>query len=86
MKYIQVFFSFYSNYILICETISHDPVMVSYRGNDNKFLKETSGKEFWEKYPDLKLIDYGFFSGQWMITQEVVMQIGSYSRNNLVLL
>ena len=54
-------FSLSSKYILICETISHDPVMVSYRGNDNKLFKRDFGKEFWEKYPDLKLIDYGFF-------------------------
>ena len=54
-------FSLSSNYILICEAISHKPVMVKYRGNDNKYFKRDFGKDFWEKYPDLKLVDYGFF-------------------------
>ena len=55
--------------------------MVSYRGNDNKLFRDFG--KILGKYPDLKLIDYGFF-GQWMITQEVVMQIGSFL-NNLLL-
>ena len=54
-------FSLSRRYILICENISHKPVMVKYRGNNNKMFKRDFGKDFWEKYPDLKLIDYGFF-------------------------
>ena len=38
-------FSLSSNYILICEAISHKPVMVKYRGNDNKYFK----RDFLEK-------------------------------------
>ena len=54
-------FSLSRKYILICENISHKPVMVKYRGNNNKMFKRDFGKDFWEKYPNLKLVDYGFF-------------------------
>ena len=60
-KFYSKLHSLSSKYILICETISHKPMMVKYRGNDNRMFKRDFGKDFWTKYSDLKLIDYGFF-------------------------
>lgn len=50
-----------SQYIIINEYFSPYPVEVEYRGNDEKLFKRDFAKEMWEQYPDLKLVDYGFF-------------------------
>ena len=54
-------YNFSNKYILIAEYFSPFPVEVKYRDNKDKLFKRDFAKEFWEKYPNLKLIDYGFF-------------------------
>ena len=51
----------YSNkYICIAEYYNPFPVNVQYRGHDNRLFKRDFAGEFMKKYPDVKLIDYGF--------------------------
>lgn len=47
-------------YILLCEYYSPKPVMIPYRGHNDKLWKRDFAGEMLDKYPDLKLIDYGF--------------------------
>jgi pseudaminic acid biosynthesis-associated methylase len=47
-------------HILVCEYYNPSPVTISYRGHENKLFKRDFAGEMMEKYPDLKLIDYGF--------------------------
>lgn len=49
-----------SKYILISEYYNPTPVEVVYRGNTEKLFKRDFAGEMLDKYPDLKLIDYGF--------------------------
>lgn len=49
-----------SKYILICEYYNPSPVAISYRGHSDKLFKRDFAGEMLEKYPDLKLTDYGF--------------------------
>jgi spore coat polysaccharide biosynthesis protein SpsF len=46
--------------ILLCEYYSPSPVTIEYRGNKNKLFKRDFAGDMLGKYPDLKLIDYGF--------------------------
>lgn len=48
-------------YILCIEYHNPDPVEVSYRGHEGQLFKKDFGKEWMELYPDLILVDYGFF-------------------------
>ena len=63
-KYYDKLFNLSSKYILIDEYFSPYPVKVNYRNHDNKLFKRDFAKEFWNKFPKLKLIDYGFFWSQ----------------------
>ena len=67
-KYLKNFyeklFNLSSKYILIDEYFSPYPVMRQYRNHDNKLFKRDFAKEFWNQFPDLKLVDYGFFWSQ----------------------
>ena len=47
-------------YILISEYYNPNPVAIEYRGHTNKLFKRDFCGEVLDKYPDLKLIDYGF--------------------------
>ena len=47
-------------YLLVAEYYSPTPVSVSYRGHQNKLFKRDFAGEIMEKYPTMKLIDYGF--------------------------
>lgn len=49
-----------SHYILISEYYSPKPVEINYRGHENKLFKRDFAGEMLDKFPDLKLIDYGF--------------------------
>lgn len=49
------------NYILICEYYSLEPIEKTYRGHEGKLFKRDFAEELLQQYPDLKLIDYGFF-------------------------
>lgn len=51
-----------SRYILIAEYYSPRFEMIPYRGEVNKLWKGPHAEEMLKRYPDLKLIDYGFVS------------------------
>jgi pseudaminic acid biosynthesis-associated methylase len=46
-------------YIVVCEYYNPTPVVVKYRGNDDRFFKRDFAGELIDKY-DLRLVDYGF--------------------------
>lgn len=48
-------------YIVLVEYYSPAPVEVSYRGHANRLFKRDFAGEMLDRYPDLKLIDYGFW-------------------------
>lgn len=47
-------------YICIAEYYNPSPVTIQYRGNDDRLFKRDFAGEFMDKYPDFKLIAYGF--------------------------
>lgn len=47
-------------YILIAEYYNPTPVEIIYRGKRERLFKRDFAGEMLEKYPDLKLVDYGF--------------------------
>jgi spore coat polysaccharide biosynthesis protein SpsF len=47
-------------YILVCEYYNPSPVSVPYRGHEEKLFKRDFAGELMQKYPNLKLADYGF--------------------------
>jgi pseudaminic acid biosynthesis-associated methylase len=49
-----------NKYILICEYYNPTPVSVNYRGHEEKLFKRDFAGEMLDKFPDLKLVDYGF--------------------------
>lgn len=49
-----------SRYICIVEYYNPSPVAITYRGHTDRLFKRDFAGEILEKYPDLKLVDYGF--------------------------
>lgn len=49
-----------NRYIMICEYYNPKPVEVEYRGNKSVLFKRDFAGEMLEKFPNLRLIDYGF--------------------------
>jgi spore coat polysaccharide biosynthesis protein SpsF len=49
-----------TRYICIAEYYNPKPVEVTYRGHEGKLFKRDFAGEMMDKFPDLKLIDYGF--------------------------
>lgn len=50
-----------SHYICIAEYYNPTPTNVEYRGNKDRLFKRDFAGEMMKKYPDLRLVDYGFF-------------------------
>jgi pseudaminic acid biosynthesis-associated methylase len=48
-------------FVCIAEYFNPTPVEVSYRGHAGKLFKRDFAGEMLDKYPDLRLVDYGFF-------------------------
>lgn len=46
-------------YIVVCEYYNPSPVVVKYRGNDDRLFKRDFAGDLIEKY-NLRLVDYGF--------------------------
>lgn len=46
--------------ILLCEYYNPSPTSIAYRGHRDRLFKRDFAGELLDKYPDLKLIDYGF--------------------------
>lgn len=53
-------YSLSKKYILICEYYNPVPVTINYRGHEGRLFKRDFCGEMLDKYPNLKLIDYGF--------------------------
>jgi pseudaminic acid biosynthesis-associated methylase len=47
-------------YIMVAEYYSPSPVVINYRGHENKLFKRDFAGELLEKYSDLELVKYGF--------------------------
>jgi len=47
-------------YIYIAEYFNPTPITIKYRGHKNKLFKRDFAKEIWNKFPKLKLVNYGF--------------------------
>ena len=47
-------------YICISEYYNPTPVEVSYRGHEGRLFKRDFAGEFLDRYPDCRLVDYGF--------------------------
>jgi len=47
-------------YILLAEYYNPTPVAITYRGHADRLFKRDFAGEMLEKYPDLRLVDYGF--------------------------
>lgn len=47
-------------YVLVSEYYNPAPVMVPYRGNDDRLYKRDFAGEMLDAFPNLKLVDYGF--------------------------
>lgn len=59
----QVYEALYQStekYLLICEYYNPSPVTISYRGHTDRLFKRDFCGEVLDRYPDLKLVDYGF--------------------------
>lgn len=55
-------FDYSKKYILIAEYFNRTPVMIEYRGEQNKLFKSDFGKTFITNF-DVELVDYGFLWG-----------------------
>ena len=49
-----------SRLILVCEYYNPTPTVIPYRGHSDRLFKRDFAGEMLDKYPDLKLLDYGF--------------------------
>ncbi len=47
-------------YIIVCEYYNPTPVAVTYRGHEDRLFKRDFAGEIMDRYPDVKLLDYGF--------------------------
>lgn len=47
-------------YLLVSEYYNPSPVQISYRGHDGRLFKRDFAGEILDRFPDLKLVDYGF--------------------------
>jgi len=47
-------------YLLLSEYFNPTPVSISYRGHDDRLFKRDFCGEILDRYPDMKLLDYGF--------------------------
>jgi len=60
-KVYELLYESSKKYICIAEYYNPTPVTVEYRGHSERLFKRDFAGEIMKKYPDLKLIDYGFF-------------------------
>ncbi len=49
-----------NKYIIISEYYNPTPAVIEYRGEKNKLFKRDFAGDMLDKYPNLKLVDYGF--------------------------
>ncbi|PKM94923.1 MAG: pseudaminic acid biosynthesis-associated methylase [Firmicutes bacterium HGW-Firmicutes-1] len=56
----QKLYDFSQKYILIAEYYNPSPVAIEYRGHQDRLFKRDFAGDMLDKFPDLKLLDYGF--------------------------
>lgn len=56
----QTLYDSSARYICVAEYYNPTPVEVAYRGNAGRLYKRDFAGEMLERFPDLKLVDYGF--------------------------
>ncbi|QYJ85078.1 pseudaminic acid biosynthesis-associated methylase [Shewanella mesophila] len=56
----QLLYQSSSRYICLSEYYNPTPVEVNYRGHQSRLFKRDFAGEMLDKFPDLKLVDYGF--------------------------
>lgn len=49
-----------ARYMCLAEYYNPTPIAINYRGHENKLFKRDFAGELLDKYPNLKLLDYGF--------------------------
>jgi spore coat polysaccharide biosynthesis protein SpsF len=49
-----------SRFILVAEYYSPSPVVIRYRGHDDRLFKRDFAGDMLDRFPDLSLVDYGF--------------------------
>ena len=49
-----------SQFVLVAEYYSPNPVAISYRGHEDRLFKRDFAGDMLDRFPDLSLIDYGF--------------------------
>lgn len=59
-KVYELLYKTSNKYICIAEYYNPSPVKITYRGHAEKLFKRDFSGEIMDKFPDLKLIDYGF--------------------------
>jgi len=59
-KVYDILYQSSSRYICIAEYYHPTPVALEYRGHHNKLFKRDFAGELLDRFPDLRLIDYGF--------------------------
>ncbi len=62
LKSMRRMYELSSRYILIAEYFNRTPVMIHYRGEDDKLFKQDFGKLFADNF-ECELLDYGFLWG-----------------------
>ena len=50
-----------SKYLLVAEYYNPSPVSISYRSHNDRLFKRDFAGEIIDKYPEFKLVDYGFY-------------------------
>lgn len=53
-------YEFSNRYICVAEYYNPSPVAIPYRGHDDRLFKRDFAGNLMDKFPDLKLVDYGF--------------------------
>ncbi len=56
----DLLFSTSKAFILLSEYFNPQPVAIPYRGHENRLFKRDFAGELWARYPNLRLVDYGF--------------------------
>ncbi|MEZ0328318.1 MAG: pseudaminic acid biosynthesis-associated methylase [Dissulfuribacterales bacterium] len=56
----QILYDASSKYVLIAEYYNPTPVEIPYRGHRNRLFKRDFAGEFMKKFPQIRLVDYGF--------------------------
>lgn len=59
-KVYETIYTASSRYIMLSEYYNPSPVIVNYRGHDERLFKRDFAGEMMSQYPDLSLVDYGF--------------------------